>query len=381
MVEKWTPSNEPGDYDAARVARLRPVKAAVQALGLPLIRFRKIKGILNAIEMQIEDGGDSPEVNRLLLAALRQAIHHQVDERQAQVVLQAVDTFERAEAERWDQVRAGTLPPLVRSPKEQLDDLIAQGYKLLKARQVSAACDRWLEAWKLVKRLTRPELRTTADFDKAYPGLSEFVFNWCQDLETELGNAAVDDAIYNEHRLRYARELLSLFPDEQATLRVNFLRAEGEALWNLGRHAEAEAVFAALVERFPDDPWGYIGWADQYWLFRDSPKDYQRAEAILKRGLARESLNDRKDLLERLEDLYDEWGKLEEKVAIAAQRRQLEAESRSSQRSLAAALPSLWAPCGPSLPAKKLGRNDPCWCGSGKKYKRCHLEADSKASR
>jgi preprotein translocase subunit SecA len=21
---------------------------------------------------------------------------------------------------------------------------------------------------------------------------------------------------------------------------------------------------------------------------------------------------------------------------------------------------------------RKLGRNDPCWCGSGKKYKRCH---------
>ena len=20
----------------------------------------------------------------------------------------------------------------------------------------------------------------------------------------------------------------------------------------------------------------------------------------------------------------------------------------------------------------QLGRNDPCWCGSGKKYKRCH---------
>src|SRR5512141_490571 len=22
------------------------------------------------------------------------------------------------------------------------------------------------------------------------------------------------------------------------------------------------------------------------------------------------------------------------------------------------------------------GRNDPCWCGSGQKYKRCHLDAD-----
>ena len=25
----------------------------------------------------------------------------------------------------------------------------------------------------------------------------------------------------------------------------------------------------------------------------------------------------------------------------------------------------------------KLGRNDPCWCGSGKKYKKCHLDADA----
>ena len=24
-----------------------------------------------------------------------------------------------------------------------------------------------------------------------------------------------------------------------------------------------------------------------------------------------------------------------------------------------------------------IGRNDPCWCGSGKKYKKCHLQSDS----
>jgi len=28
-----------------------------------------------------------------------------------------------------------------------------------------------------------------------------------------------------------------------------------------------------------------------------------------------------------------------------------------------------------------LGRNDPCHCGSGKKYKQCHLAADEAASR
>ena len=36
-------------------------------------------------------------------------------------------------------------------------------------------------------------------------------------------------------------------------------------------------------------------------------------------------------------------------------------------------------PAGPSQPQQrqvsdrdKVGRNDPCWCGSGKKYKKCH---------
>jgi uncharacterized protein YecA (UPF0149 family) len=26
--------------------------------------------------------------------------------------------------------------------------------------------------------------------------------------------------------------------------------------------------------------------------------------------------------------------------------------------------------------APKLRRNDPCWCGSGKKYKDCHMKSD-----
>jgi preprotein translocase subunit SecA len=33
------------------------------------------------------------------------------------------------------------------------------------------------------------------------------------------------------------------------------------------------------------------------------------------------------------------------------------------------------AVAGAAAPARsgpKLGRNEPCWCGSGKKYKKCH---------
>ena len=27
-------------------------------------------------------------------------------------------------------------------------------------------------------------------------------------------------------------------------------------------------------------------------------------------------------------------------------------------------------------PPAPVGRNEPCWCGSGKKYKQCHLDRD-----
>lgn len=36
---------------------------------------------------------------------------------------------------------------------------------------------------------------------------------------------------------------------------------------------------------------------------------------------------------------------------------------------------------GPTRGASRPGRNQPCWCGSGKKYKRCHLEADARGDR
>jgi hypothetical protein len=118
----WKPSNEPMRYDRARAAQFDPIKAAIQSLGLPPIRVRKLNGIVNAIAMQIEDGGDSPEVNHLLLDALRASVIHQVGEEAAEPVLRAIEAFRQVEAERWEQVKAGTLPlpPL----EDELDDLV-----------------------------------------------------------------------------------------------------------------------------------------------------------------------------------------------------------------------------------------------------------------
>jgi tetratricopeptide (TPR) repeat protein len=38
-------------------------------------------------------------------------------------------------------------------------------------------------------------------------------------------------------------------------------------------------------------------------------------------------------------------------------------------------------PPEPIRNAPKPGRNDPCWCNSGRKYKKCHLEADERGSK
>jgi len=31
----------------------------------------------------------------------------------------------------------------------------------------------------------------------------------------------------------------------------------------------------------------------------------------------------------------------------------------------------------PARRTERPGRNDPCWCGSEKKYKKCHLQSDN----
>lgn len=211
--------------------------------------------------MQIEDGGDSPEVNGLLLDALRAGVRHQVGELGALPVLRAIDAFAQAEERRWAQLRAGTLPPILLSPEEQLDELMQQGYQLLGAHQTAAACDVWLLTWALVKQLAGTHLHSVANFDRTYSGLQS-VENWCFDMIYELGNAGVKNPAYFEHQLRFSREYLAQFPEQPPNRVVTMLRAQGDALWRLGQRSEAEATYAALVERLPDEGWAYIGWSE-----------------------------------------------------------------------------------------------------------------------
>jgi len=97
-----TKSANPHDFfngiDHARLETFKPVEQAIFSLNLPILRFRKLRGILSALTMQIEDGGDSPEVNELLVKALRAAVVFQVGEKAASSFIEALARFEQAES-------------------------------------------------------------------------------------------------------------------------------------------------------------------------------------------------------------------------------------------------------------------------------------------
>jgi tetratricopeptide (TPR) repeat protein len=188
---------------------------------------------------------------------------------------------------------------------EQINERMYEGYDLLKANRTAEACDAWWQVWEWLKEKVTPERNTLRALDEAFRGM-EFISNWCQDFEMELGNAGIKDPKYYRLRTRYCQEFLETFPDIEWLMRGNFLRAEAESYWQLGEIETAEARFEALIEANRDWAWGYINWSDMCWLFGDSPKDYDKGEAILKRALARRRLEDRADVQDRLDSLREE---------------------------------------------------------------------------
>ncbi len=88
--------------------------------------------------------------------------------------------------------------------------------------------------------------------------------------------------------------------------------AVAESYLEFGETTKAEALFEQWLAADPRCGWGWIGWADLHFFTNNRPKDYNRFEA------------------------------------------------------LDAAKPSI----GPRR-ATKVGRNAPCPCGSGRKYKKC----------
>jgi hypothetical protein len=213
---------------------------------------------------------------------------------------------------------------------EQIDDRMQKGYDLLQEQRTIEACNAWWQVWAWLVEKVTPERNTIAALDRDFRG-TQSVFNWCQDFEMALGNAGLDDPEYNRLRICYCQQFLETFFDIEWSMRGNFLRAEAESYWRLGDVEMAESKFEALIQEYPDWAWGYIHWSDLNWMYRNSPKNYTQGEAILQRALARRGLEDRGDVLDRLESLRVERAQVSGKK-VRKVRRQAKTKRRPKRR-------------------------------------------------
>ncbi len=187
---------------------------------------------------------------------------------------------------------------------EKLEEMIEEGYAAVDQNDSAKASGIWLRAWDLLKPRFPTGTKSLEDAESVFSD-SFSIFNWCQDLEMELGNAGANDKIFYEKRIEFCGEYLSLFPESGDETIVAMRRAEAESCFYLGRYEKGENAFRSLVDDYPNSVWTYIGWGDMYASdFGNLQKDHKKAETIYRMGLEKD-LEEKYFLIERLEDLEE----------------------------------------------------------------------------
>jgi tetratricopeptide (TPR) repeat protein len=278
---------------------------------------------------------------------------------------------------------------------EELDDKMQAGYELLKTSGAVAACRIWLEAWSDVLRLLdKAGIQSIEEFDERFRG-TQSLFNWIQDLESELWNAGLDDRQFLSARIAMCEEAMRRFPSDDGLMVENRRRAVAESYFELDEMDKAEALYREWLTADPGWGWGWIGWSDCYRFTRTERVDLNRCEQILREGFAIADVRDRADIADRLADVCEEQGRDEEAKEFRQQSERRAATAEVSRTVSSAGkvlrqktqlnfggaglpLSELSNVAGmlretPTMPVtrQKVGRNEPCPCGSGKKYKKC----------
>jgi len=191
---------------------------------------------------------------------------------------------------------------------EMIDDWMQEGYDLVEQGRKPEACSTWWRVWSALLPRFTPEMHTMRAVEDAFNGYQS-VFNWSQDFEMHLGNAARHDVLYAAMGRQYCTEWMAQFPDENDGMQVSFRRALASFLFRLGETTKMSAVLHRLPEEWPQNVWSYVALADAYSHFfsgeYDLPLDVGKAIGYLEQGLAVAARDpcDRDVIEERLAEL------------------------------------------------------------------------------
>jgi len=212
-----------------------------------------------------------------------------------------------------------------------------------------------------------------------------------------------------EERETLYKELLLVYPVPQEVNHKSMAEMGRESLRE-ALHQGAERALDAKRLELETAQKGLMAYAQRLTMLRVLDIHWQRhltALDMLREGIGLMSIAQRDPLVEYKREAFVMFNEMQAQIdsqagreiffvrpASANQQRRIPAPQPNRLPSaVAAALPRAPQPttasAGSSAPAipqpvrktQKLGRNDKCWCGSGKKYKDCHMREDERASR
>jgi tetratricopeptide (TPR) repeat protein len=262
---------------------------------------------------------------------------------------------------------------------EMLDDMMMEGYRYWEDRKAedheTKATDAWLRFWSHLKPIIHTKKGAIDEFDDTFRG-SGFISNWFNDFRDALFNSGVDDKKYIPILMKYCEDWIALLTGDDSLSLENCRRTIAECHSLLGEHEKAESLYKEWINHDPQWGWGWIGWSDTYHFISKDCIDLSKAEELLRKGIAIEGVRDRSDIYDRLIDLL-----FEQKRDAEAEMIRKEAIKNDQDEGLALRFSPSEGNAEsdeqnvtgyPYLREKdKVGRNDPCPCGSGKKYKKC----------
>ncbi|MEO7032720.1 MAG: SEC-C metal-binding domain-containing protein [Polyangiaceae bacterium] len=192
---------------------------------------------------------------------------------------------------------------------------------------------------------------TFAQLDRRFPGarLAERLL----ELPAQLA-----DAKQTESALQLARALSFVAPD--------LVRGdEALILANAGRREEALALVASNLAQARDIPTAEAKAGDVYRALGEP----DAAEAYYRRSLAESrTALERSEAVLRIVSLLSDNGREQDAADFLSLERLKQERERQAERPV----PSSPAASAALQSVPKVGRNEPCPCGSGKKYKKCH---------
>jgi hypothetical protein len=159
---------------------------------------------------------------------------------------------------------------------------------------------------------------------------------------------------------------------------MSFHREAAMLLARSGRRGEAVKRTEKMIEKFGDDPWAWVSAGDIHATLGDEGEAIRRFTAAFTQEPAG---RDWEAVADRLGEICQSP---EQKAELAEILRrhpnpaplpppQALPVSRRPAPATMPTFPRAQLPTTIAEPARKVGRNDPCPCGSGKKYKKCCL--------